>query len=249
MKRLHRLSFPALLLSGMLLCLPVSAAGDEIPQPQSAGIAAGISGAQETPDLSPETVYETLIAFKDSYPEGTPYSNDDSYAWRGGIFSVGYGCAGFAFMLSDAAFGDLPARMFTDYDVLRVGDILRVENDTHFVIILDVQESYITVAEGNYNYAVHWGRKIPMSSVRSAGTTYGLTRYPEDYQDPGRKPVPGDLDGDREVTVTDAIILLRVVSEDESFRIRKPELLSEADLDGDGMLTVRDAAMLLAQLR
>lgn len=60
--------------------------------------------------------YAAMIALETDYPEGTPYTNDDFYAWNGGQFYGGYGCAGFAFMLSDAAFGTLPARVY--YEIL-----------------------------------------------------------------------------------------------------------------------------------
>ena len=105
-----------------------------------------------------------------------PY-NDNSYAWKGGIYSEGYGCAGFAFMLSDAAFGELPARQ-TDVSNPKVGDILRINNDSHSVVILEVRDDCVVVAEGNFNESVYWGREIPLSVVNAPGT-YIITRYPE----------------------------------------------------------------------
>ena len=125
-------------------------------------------------------IYNAMIALKETYPEGTPWTNDNSYAWNGGIYSMGFGCAGFAFMLSDAAFGNLPARMIDDWSdyQIRVGDILRVNNDGHSVIVLEVNESGVVLAEGNYNNSVHWGRKMSWSEVNST-LTYIMTRYPE----------------------------------------------------------------------
>lgn len=123
-------------------------------------------------------VYAAMIAMQKVLPEGTKSTNADYYAWKGGIFRGGYGCAAFAFRLSDTAFGSLPARQFTDYKQLRVGDLLRMENDTHFVVVLEIRANAIVVAEGNYNEQVHWFREIPMTEVFSAGTVYGITRYP-----------------------------------------------------------------------
>ena len=122
--------------------------------------------------------YSRMIALKEDYPEGTPWTNDNFYAWNGGIYSGGYGCVAFAFLLSDAAFGTLPARMYTeiDYDSLRVGDILRVNSDTHSVIILEKHSDHVVLAEGNYNRSVHWGRMLAKSEVLNAN--YYLTRYP-----------------------------------------------------------------------
>ena len=125
-------------------------------------------------------VYETMIAFKTQYPEGTPWGGDQYYAWNGGIFTAGTGCVAFAFMLSDAAFGELPARMITDvvFADVRPGDILRMENDTHSAIVLQVFADYAVIAEGSYNDSVHWGRILTVEDVE--GSDYLLTRYPED---------------------------------------------------------------------
>lgn len=120
-------------------------------------------------------VYEAIIAMKEKYPEGTKWTNDNYYAWKGGIYAGGYGCAGFAFMLSDAAFGSAPARKHTNADIVRVGDIARMNGDTHSVIILEVRSDSVIVAEGNYNTVVHWGREISRSSLEKAD--YFLTRY------------------------------------------------------------------------
>lgn len=127
--------------------------------------------------LSEEQVYKAMIAMKSKYPEGMSWTNDNFYAWKGGIYSGGYGCAGFAFAISDAAFGSLPAQKHTDFSKIRVGDIVRMNYDTHSVIVLEVQSNGVVVAEGNYNSSVHWGRTISFSEIRSSGT-YVMTRYP-----------------------------------------------------------------------
>jgi hypothetical protein len=115
-----------------------------------------------------------MIALKSTYPDGTPWDNSVYYGWKGGIYSGGYGCAGFAFMLSDAAFGDAPAKKVYDTSNIRVGDILRINNDTHSVIVLSRNGDTLTIAEGNYNSSVHWGRTL---SISGTGIDYILTRY------------------------------------------------------------------------
>ena len=110
---------------------------------------------------SPSEVYNTLMSFKEKegYTEGTPWDdNNHSYnSWKGGqifgAFPLATGCVAFAFELSDAAFGNLPARtmnrgQFTLSDV-RPGDILRVNNNSHSVIVLQVNEHGVVIAEGN----------------------------------------------------------------------------------------------------
>jgi uncharacterized protein YjdB len=128
--------------------------------------------------LDADSIYKAMISKKKKYPEGMSWTNDNHYSWNGGIYSRGSGCSGFAFMLSDAAFGSLPARMHTDYDNIRVGDILRINYDTHSVIVLEVNEDSVIVAEGNYNSSIHWGREISISEIKETGK-YVMTRYPE----------------------------------------------------------------------
>lgn len=130
-----------------------------------------------TPSANPyANAYNIMIGFKNSYPEGMRYTNDDFYAWNGGIYYGGYGCAGFAFMLSDAVFGKNPSTIHYDMSKIRVGDILRINNDTHSVIVLEVNNDGIVVAEANYNSSVHWGRKFSWSKLSSC-LDYVMTRY------------------------------------------------------------------------
>lgn len=125
-----------------------------------------------------EQVYKSMIELKSDYPEGMPWTNDNYYPWNGGVYSGGYGCAGFAFLLSDAAFGNLPARVgeVNSISDLRVGDILRINNDTHSVIVLEVLNNAVVVAEGNYNSSIHWGRVL--SEQKVLASDYMMTRYP-----------------------------------------------------------------------
>lgn len=122
------------------------------------------------------SVYDKIIAQKANFPEGMAWTNDNFYSWKGGIYSAGFGCAAFAFAMSDIAFGDAQAVMHTDYGNIRVGDILRVNHDTHSVIVLEVKPDSVIVAEGNYNESVHWGREIPKSALTDEGS-YIMTRY------------------------------------------------------------------------
>lgn len=133
---------------------------------------------KDTNELSETKVYEAMTALKTDYPEGMPWTNDNYYEWKGGIYLGGYGCAGFAFLLSDAAFDSLPARQHTDFSNIRVGDIIRMNNNSHSVIVLQVKSDSVIVAEGNFNNSVHWGREISRSSIQETGT-YVMTRYPQ----------------------------------------------------------------------
>lgn len=136
----------------------------------------GIGLSQGEAAAADSSIYDKLIAQKSVFPEGMQWTNDNFYAWNGGTYSGGYGCAGFAFALSDAAFGDVQAVIHTDYNNIRVGDILRVDNDTHSVIVLEVRADSVIVAEGNFNSSVHWGREIPKAQLTGPGC-YIMTRY------------------------------------------------------------------------
>lgn len=128
-----------------------------------------------------QSVYQTLISFKDKYPEGTPFNDADNRYLSEKVFPnvkfTGYGCVAFALELSDAAFGDLPGRYSFDYDNVRVGDIIRLDNDKHSAIVLEVSSDTVTIAEGNYNNSVHWERTLNKADAVKEWN-YIITRYP-----------------------------------------------------------------------
>lgn len=126
-----------------------------------------------------EEAYNAIMSLQSSFPEGMKWTNDNYYKWKGGIYTGGYGCAGFAFRCSDEAFGNLPAREVTNITIkdVHVGDILRINGNTHSVVVVEVFEDYVKLCEGNFNSSIHWGRT--MSSEEVAASTYMITRYPE----------------------------------------------------------------------
>ena len=130
-----------------------------------------------------EQAYRRMIALKDEYPEGMPWTNANFYAWHGGgNYYAGYGCVAFAYILSDAAFGSLPSRYISDIQIenIHVGDILRINNNTHSVIVLQVNGTEsVTIAEGNFNSSIHWGRTLTAEQIEDSSTTELQTRYPE----------------------------------------------------------------------
>ena len=128
--------------------------------------------------LTEEGVYNAMIAMKAKYPEGMPWTNANGYYWKGGVQSGGYGCHAFAMILSDAAFGKLKARKHSNVDKVRVGDILRINYNSHTVIVLQVLPDSFIVAEGNYNSSIHWGRRISRDEVKKT-LSYILTRWPK----------------------------------------------------------------------
>lgn len=166
----------------------------------------------EIPDVTnpvPSEVYNAMIALKDKegYTEGStwtdyePYSDSAGYyKWKGGSLGgkniVAVGCVAFAFSLSDAAFGSLQARMYESgafqFEDIKVGDILRMGGSSHTVIVLQVSDTGVVVAEGNYNSSVHWGRGIDKQTVMNDTNQY-ITRYPEGYV------LPNDPEADKSI--------------------------------------------------
>lgn len=163
--------------------------GSATAQTKAYSRAAGVPTYQE--------VTNAMTALKETYPEGMTWTNFEPYGqngplgseyrWKGGNIlgniSSGVGCAAFAFILSDAAFGDLQARVPEGpvrFENVHVGDILRVNNNSHSVIVLQKGTAGVTVAEGNYNKSVHWGRAMSIAEVEAAN--FVVTRYPEGYQ-------------------------------------------------------------------
>jgi hypothetical protein len=131
------------------------------------------------------------------YSEGTPWTNDIPYrrddpylnhvefdGWPAGCYG-GVGCFGFMMdMMEYASNYEYPIRLiYGTYDNLpeiRVGDGIRLDNNGHSVVVLEVHPDghTVTVAEGNFNSTVHWGRIIDLADPNN-GFYYLATFWPE----------------------------------------------------------------------
>ncbi len=203
--------------------------------------------------------YSRMIALKQTYPEGMRWTNANYAPFKGGIYSGGYGCAGFAFILSDAAFGDLPARIIrpVSLDKVHTGEILRINNDSHSVIILEVKSDSVVIAEGNFNSSIHWGRTLSATEV--AGADYVMTRYPEGTfsQKPAPAPAPelseksyyyGDVDQNGTIEVSDALRILKHLVHLELIRQNDTVAYTLANADQKDGISVEDAIYVLKVL-
>ena len=138
--------------------------------------------------ISEAQVYQTINALRGTYPEGMYWTNESQrytlsvpgYDEKDNTYYtlIGYGCVAFCYRLSDAAFGTSVARRIYNftYDDIRVGDILRVNNDQHSVTVLQKYSDHVVLAEANYNSSVHWDRKMARAEVMRSN--YITTRYP-----------------------------------------------------------------------
>lgn len=136
---------------------------------------------------SESKVRKDILSLKKKYPEGKKWTTANHYTWGPDIYydsmsCIGGGCVAFAFMASDAAFGKFnKSRKISGqnwYDNIRAGDIIRVEDGTHSVVVLEKKKNSIVVVEGAYNDSVHWGRELSMNYIKKHGR-YLITRYPE----------------------------------------------------------------------
>ncbi len=190
-------------------------------------------------------VYEAITALKDKYPDGMDWTNDQFYIWNGGgSYIGGFGCVAFAFILSDAAFGNLPSRQCDTLDLsaIRVGDIIRYSE--HSVIVLEVHEDHVVVAEGNIAGIVMWGRRVSIGEL-SGGFDHYLTRYPKDAE--AAAAALGDVNEDGDVDAADAANILVAAAavgagKDSGFTEQQKKA---ADVNGSGGFDSQDAANIL----
>lgn len=128
-------------------------------------------------EINDDNIREIIYGLQGSYPEGMRWTNDNYYS-SDALYRGGYGCEGFGLICSDAVFGDLPlSGEHSDFDEIRVGDLVRINHDTHTVVVLEKHEDSIVVVEGNFNSSIHWGREITYQSLIDGGFSV-RTRYP-----------------------------------------------------------------------
>ena len=124
--------------------------------------------------MTEANVRAVIEGFRSEYPEGMEWTNDNFYQCHA-LRINGYGCVAFALICSDAAFGDLPvSRKHSDFDAIRAGDTLRVNGNTHTVIVLEKKEDSVIIAEGNYNGAIPAGKgKVEITCPKCGGKIIG----------------------------------------------------------------------------
>ncbi len=118
-----------------------------------------------------------MIALMPSYPNWTPWTDDNAY-YSAPLGILGGGCVAFALILSDEAFGYLPGRVHEDVSRLKVGDIIRLYDNTHSAVILEINSNGVVLAEGNVNSSILWGRTLSTWELKTS-LDYIITRYPE----------------------------------------------------------------------
>ena len=92
-------------------------------------------------------------------------------------------CLGFASLVSDQVFGtNAPLHTFRDSSLLRVGDHIRLNEYEHSMIVEEIHEDYLVVAEVNANYQdclISWSAQLTWDRLRwLSWDTRFYSRYP-----------------------------------------------------------------------
>ena len=152
-----------------------------------------LTSLAQTP-LNETEVYERIMARKnmEGYTQGTPWDDSNHrytntvefFGYRPGSFS-GTGCYAFMMdMMEYASNYEYPIRRvngsYNNLPEIHIGDGVRLKNNTHSVVVIGIDDDghTVTVAEGNLNSAVYWGRKIDLADP-DRGFTYLATFWPE----------------------------------------------------------------------
>ena len=147
----------------------------------------------QTP-LNETEVYNRLMSRKTQigYTEGIPWTDANNKYVNTVVFDGypkgcyrGSGCFGFMMdMMEYASNYEYPIRKvegtYDNLPVIHVGDGVRFEGDyiKHAVVVLEVNGPCVTVAEGNFNSSVHWGRVVDLSDEYNC-FKYIFTFWPE----------------------------------------------------------------------
>lgn len=125
--------------------------------------------------MTPSAVTKKILSMKSKYNEGKTWTNGDYYFWSA-IRTHCFGCIAFVGIISDAVFGkNAKVQKHQKFADIRAGDHIRI-GGYHSVIVLTHKGNKLTVAEGNYNSSIHWGRTITKKSLMQEGF-YVETRY------------------------------------------------------------------------
>ncbi|MBO4822783.1 MAG: hypothetical protein J5548_15125 [Prevotella sp.] len=155
-----------------------------------------LTSLAQTP-LNETDVYNRIMQRQhmEGYTQGTSWDNSHTYVntvvydgWLPGRYTAA-GCHAFMLdMMEYASNYEYPIRVINgSYDNLpkiRIGDGVRLNNNGHSVLVIGVDDDghTVTVAEGNMNKAVYWGRKIDLANPNN-GFNYIATFWPEKEPD------------------------------------------------------------------
>ena len=141
-------------------------------------------------------------------------------------------CDGFARKLAYDMYGsDCRYEWVKDSDLstLKAGDVIRYNNDSHTIFVLDVQGDTVSVAECNWNEdcMISYTRTESRQYLENAVTWIAHAPYEATH---GEVPVSliGDANLDSSVTLNDAVAILQYVANQNKYPL-SPQALANAD--------------------
>lgn len=109
-----------------------------------------------------------LSEYENAYPTGTIWTNNFYYECQNkDVYRGGYGCAGFAYMLSDGIYGDAHTIMTDDVYQIVPYSVVELYGNQHTAFVLSVNEEAgeICVCEANVNGTIIWGSYYSFTDV------------------------------------------------------------------------------------
>lgn len=163
-RRAAMMAAAAGMMMGLMSPLNVKAAQAAAPaQTVAAGSPADIADTTAAQDISAQ-----VLAIETAIPEGTPWTNEaNSYTNATSWHLIGRGCQAFAMQMSDLIYGTNTTVTLLQQPQaasIQVGDVVRI-GGTHSVFVIAADAENITIAEGNYNSSVHYGRVLSRATL------------------------------------------------------------------------------------
>lgn len=129
-------------------------------------------------------ITDKIYSLYSEYPEGMKWDNTCRYIWSPNsikanstsehyIYDGGGACASLCMLFSDLIFPNQPIYYFNDINDIQIGDILCVDNGHHMVMVVEMNETQISVVEGNFNKSIHWRRLLNKADM---GFKFGYSR-------------------------------------------------------------------------
>jgi hypothetical protein len=126
-----------------------------------------VDGNTEDVELTLEDVTAILKDLEEVYPTGMVWTNDTYYKCKGkGYATGGFGCAAFAYMISDLLYGNADYHKSSDLNDLQPFDVVELYHGKHTVFVISVNDNdTVTVAEANVSNMVRWGAEYSVDDI------------------------------------------------------------------------------------
>ena len=178
------------------------------------------------------------VPFRNTINKGyTPLPAGETF---GGLIQ----CYGFARKLATDFYGGCQVWVRHRYSSgfqFRVGDQVRINNDTHSVFITEVNGNSIKFADCNWDNrcGIRWDVSATITNGRFR---FGGTSYQISYID--RAGMAGDINGDSKITIEDVHSIEQIYRGVYTYGNQNRSYVNEAaDLDNDGRVTYYDSQL------